>query len=148
MTASGQFQEAIKTWLDAGTNAARRSAHIEAIEDLRRGLSLLNEISSPELRTQLEISLQAALIGSYIATQGPTSSDLSECCQRGLALCKQGEATPLVFAFLFGQFTFAMCCGRVDDAAPLAQLFLSLATDKSYRLRPCHRASPYGNDTY
>lgn len=132
LTASGQFQEAIKTWLDAGTNAARRSAHIEAIEDLRRGLSLLNEISSPELRTRLEISLQAALIGSYIATQGPTSSDLSECCQRGLALCKQGEATPLVFAFLFGQFTFAMCCGRVDDAAPLAQLFLSLATDKSY----------------
>ena len=41
LTASGQFQEAIKTWLDAGANAARRSAHIEAIEDLRRGLSLL-----------------------------------------------------------------------------------------------------------
>ncbi|MGA7013166.1 MAG: AAA family ATPase, partial [Pseudolabrys sp.] len=30
LTASGQFQEAIKTWLDAGANAARRSAHIEA----------------------------------------------------------------------------------------------------------------------
>ncbi len=33
-----------------------------------------------------------------------------------------GEATPLVFAFLFGQFTFAMCRGRNEDAAPLAQL--------------------------
>ena len=132
LTASGQFQEAIKTWLDAGANAARRSAHIEAIEDLRRGLSLLNEISSPELRAKLELGLQAALIASLISTQGPTSPALSECCQRGLALCREGEATPLVFAFLFGQFTFAMCRGRNEDAAPLAQLFLKLATDKSY----------------
>ena len=132
LTASGQFQEAIRTWLDAGTSAARRSAHIEAIDDLRRGLSMLNEISSPQLRTQLEINLQAALIGSVIASQGPTSSALSECCQRGLALCKEAEGTPLVFAFLFGQFTYAMCRGRIEDAAPLARLFHSLASSKSY----------------
>jgi tetratricopeptide (TPR) repeat protein len=132
LTASGQFQEAIKTWLDAGTNAARRSAHIEAIEDVRRGLSLLDEIPVPEVRAQLEVALQAALIASLIATQGPTSPALSACCQRGLALCKEGVATPLVFAFLFGQFTFAMCRGRVEDASPLAQSFLSLASGKSY----------------
>jgi class 3 adenylate cyclase/tetratricopeptide (TPR) repeat protein len=132
LTASAQFQEAIKTWLDAGASAARRSAHIEAVEDLRRGLSLLNEISSPELRAKLELGLQGALIPSLISTQGPTSSALSECCQRGLALCREGEASPLVFAFLFGQFTFAMCRGRNKDAAPLAQLFLTVASDKSY----------------
>jgi tetratricopeptide (TPR) repeat protein len=118
--------------LDAGASAARRSAHIEAVEDLRRGLSLLNEISSPELRAKLELGLQGALIPSLISTQGPTSPALSECCQRGLALCREGEASPLVFAFLFGQFTFAMCRGRNKDATPLAQLFLTVASDKSY----------------
>jgi class 3 adenylate cyclase/predicted ATPase len=132
LTGSGQFQEAAKMWLNAGMNAARRSAHIEAIEHLRRGLSQLNEVSPPELRRQLELSLQAALIGSLTASQGPTSAALSECCQRGLALCKEGEPTPLVFPFLFGQFTYAMCRGRIEDAAPMAQLFLSLATSKSY----------------
>jgi class 3 adenylate cyclase/predicted ATPase len=132
LTASAQFQEAIRTWLDAGASAARRSAHIEAVEDLRRGLSLLNEISSPELRAKLELGLQGALIPSLISTQGPTSPALSECCQRGLALCREGEASPLVFAFLFGQFTFAMCRGRNKDATPLAQLFLTVASDKSY----------------
>ncbi len=132
LTGSDQFREAAKAWLDAGMMAARRSAHIEAIEHLRRGLSLLNEISPPELRRQLELSLQAALIGSLTASQGPTSPALSECCQRGLALCKEGEPTPLVFPFLFGQFTFVMCRGRIEEAAPLAQLFLSLATRKSY----------------
>lgn len=93
---------------------------------------MLNEISSPQLRTQLEINLQAALIGSVIASQGPTSAALSECCQRGLALCKEAEDTPLVFAFLFGQFTYAMCRGRIEDTAPLARLFHSLASSKSY----------------
>lgn len=132
LTASGQFKEAIRTWLDAGTNAARRSAHIEAIEDLRRGLSLLDEIPTSELRVQLELNLQAALIAPLSASQGPTSPALSECCQRGLAICKEVGATPLVFAFLFGQFTYAMCRGRVDDALPMAQLFLSVATSKSY----------------
>ncbi|MGH6725283.1 MAG: ATP-binding protein [Pseudolabrys sp.] len=132
LTGAGQFEEAAKTWLRAGMNAARRSAHIEAIEHLRRGLGLLDEISPPELRRQLELNLQAALIGSLTASQGPTSPNLSECCQRGLALCRQGEPTPLVFPFLFGQFTFAMCRGRIEDAAPLAEMFLSLASDKSY----------------
>jgi class 3 adenylate cyclase/tetratricopeptide (TPR) repeat protein len=132
LTGAGQFEVATKTWLQAGMNAARRSAHIEAIEHLRRGLNLLNEISPPELRRQLELNLQAALIGSLTASQGPTSPMLSESCQRGLALCKEGGPTPLVFPFLFGQFTFAMCRGRIEDAAPLAELFLSLATSKSY----------------
>src|SRR5262249_56207799 len=110
--------------LEGGGKGGGRSAHIEAIEDLRRGLSLLNEISSPELRAKLELGLQGALIPSLISTQGPTSPALSECCKRGLALCREAEASPLVFAFLFGQFTFAMCRGRNEDAAPLAKLFL------------------------
>ena len=132
LTGAGQVQEAIKAWLYAGTNAAQRSAHIEAIAHLRRGLSLLDEISSPELRRQLELNLQAALIGSLTASQGPTSPALSECCQRGLSLCNEGAPTPLVFPFLFGQFTFVMCRGRIADASPLAEHFLSLATSKTY----------------
>ena len=93
-------------WLQAGMNAGRRSAHLEAIEHIRHGLSLLSEISPPDLRRQLELNLQAALIGPLTASQGPTSSALSECCQRGLALSKEDETTSLVFAFLFGEFAF------------------------------------------
>ena len=132
LTGAGQVQDAIKAWLHAGANAAHRSAHIEAIEHLRRGLSLLDKVSSPEVRRQFELNLQAALIGSLTASQGPTSPVLSECCQRGLSLCNKGEPTSLVFPFLFGQFTFAMCRGRIEDAVPLAEHFLSLATSNAY----------------
>jgi class 3 adenylate cyclase/tetratricopeptide (TPR) repeat protein len=127
LTEAGKYRDAIGEWLQAGLSAARRSAHVEAIALLRRGLGLLDKISDATARRQLELGLQAALIGSIMAAEGATSIHVSECCKRGLELCREGESTPLVLAFAFGQFTFTNCRGRVDDAASLARLFLSLA---------------------
>jgi class 3 adenylate cyclase/tetratricopeptide (TPR) repeat protein len=127
LTEADEFHEAIEMWLRAGLHAAQRSAHIEAIEHLRAGLALLDKISDPTVRRQLELNLQAALIGSIMATEGATSIRVSECCQRGLELCREGEPSPLVLPFAFGQFTFTNCRGQVQEAASLARLFLSLA---------------------
>jgi class 3 adenylate cyclase/tetratricopeptide (TPR) repeat protein len=124
---SGDFREAIEMWLRAGLHAAQRSAHIEAIAHLRAGLSLIERISEPAVRRRLEMNLQAALIGSIMATEGATSIGVSECCQRGLELCREGEPSPLVLPFAFGQFTFTNCRGQVQEAASMAGLFLSLA---------------------
>jgi tetratricopeptide (TPR) repeat protein len=66
-------------------------------------------------------------MGSIIATEGATSIRVSECCQRGLELCRQGEPTPLILPLAFGQFTYTNCHGQVQEAFSLAQLFLSLA---------------------
>jgi class 3 adenylate cyclase/tetratricopeptide (TPR) repeat protein len=127
MTAAEQFEVAIKMWLEAARSAGRRSGHIEAIEHIRRGLGLLIHILDPAVRRQLELNLQAALIGSLSASQGPTSSALAECCRRGLELCAEGEPTRLVFPFLFGQFTYAMSRNRIGEAVRSAEMFLSLA---------------------
>jgi len=127
LTEAGKFREAIGAWMRAGISAAQQSAHVEAIVHLRKGLSLLDKVSNVDTRRQLEIDLQAALIGSVMATEGATSMHVSECCQRGLELCQQGGPTPRVLPFAFGQFTFTNCRGRVDEAAALAQLFLSHA---------------------
>jgi tetratricopeptide (TPR) repeat protein len=127
LTEAGEFREAIEAWLRAGRHAAERSAHVEAIEHLRSGLALLDKIPDPTLRRQLELELQAALMGSIMATEGATSIRVSECCQRGLELCRQGEPTPLVLPFAFGQFTFTNCRGQVQEAASMARLFLSMA---------------------
>ncbi len=127
LTEAGEFREAIEAWLRAGRHAAERSAHVEAIEHLRSGLALLDKISDPALRRQLELNLQVSIMGSLIATEGATSIRVSECCQRGLELCRQGEPTPLILPFAFGLFTFTYCHGEVQEAASLARLFLSLA---------------------
>jgi tetratricopeptide (TPR) repeat protein len=127
LTEAAEFDEAIEAWLRAGVHAAERSAHIEAIEHLRSGLALLARIPEPARRRQLELKLQAALMGSIISTEGATSIRVSDCCQRGLELCRTGEPSPLVLPFAFGQFTFTNCRGQVQEAFALAQLFLSLA---------------------
>jgi class 3 adenylate cyclase len=127
LTEAGEFRDAIQAWLLAGRHAAQRSAHVEAIEHLQRGLALLDKIPDPALTRQLELFLQVALMGSIIAAEGATSIRVSECCQRGLELCRQGEPSPFALPFAFGQFTFTYCRGHVQEAASLARLFLSMA---------------------
>ena len=132
LTEAGVFPEAARSWLLAGVNAAKRSAHLEAIDHLRRGLGLLDKIPDPDLRRELELNLQAGLIGSITTTQGATSLELAACCERGLQLCREGSASPLVFPFIFGQFTFANCRGRTAESASLAEMFLHLAERAGY----------------
>jgi class 3 adenylate cyclase/tetratricopeptide (TPR) repeat protein len=127
LTEAGRTLEAIEAWLKAGTSAATRSAHIEAVDHLRRGIGLLDKIDEPKQRRQLELNLQVSMMGSILATQGATSPELHACCERGLQLCGEGDATPLVFPFAFGEFTFVNCRGSSEEAERLARMFLSLS---------------------
>lgn len=129
---AGHAAEAISAWLLAGITATRRSAYVEAIAHIERGLSLLAAIPDPAAREKLEIGLQAALIGPFSASAGPTSEKMLKCCQRGLQLCKPGQPSPLVFAFLFGQFSHAVCRGNGALAMTSAELFQSTATAVKY----------------
>lgn len=132
LTEAGRYQEAVKAWLRAGASAGQRSAHIEAIGHIRHGLSLLDKLPDDMARTTLERGLQAALVGSITAAQGPTSAGLLQCCKRGLELCSEDEPSALMFPFLFGKFTFANCSGDVPEAASLAQNFLDRSERANY----------------
>jgi class 3 adenylate cyclase/tetratricopeptide (TPR) repeat protein len=132
LTAAAQHKEAASAWLQAAVAAARRSAYVEAIADIERGLALVDKITDAEARRALELGLQAASIGPYTVTSGPTSQKLLACCQRGLHLCGQGPQSPLVFAFLFGQFSHAICCANTSLALSSADLFLKAAQNAKY----------------
>jgi class 3 adenylate cyclase/predicted ATPase len=132
LTEAGAFPDAVRAWYAAGLHSAKHSAHREAIDHLRKGLTLLDKIQDEKLRREFEINLQAALIGSVNITQGPTSAELSNCCERGLQLCREAGQTQMVFPFVFGKFTYANCRGRVEEAKSLAELFLSHAEDRRY----------------
>jgi class 3 adenylate cyclase/tetratricopeptide (TPR) repeat protein len=127
LTEAGAFPEAVEAWLRAGVAAARRSAHVEAVEHIRNGLGLLARIPDPGARRQFELNLQASLMGSLLATQSATSSELAACCERGLQLCEECAAAAMVFPFAFGQFTFVNCRGRTAEAILLARQFVSRA---------------------
>ncbi len=132
LTEAGLFKEATASWLQAASVAGRRFAYVEAIAHAERGLSLVGQVADADTRRTLEIGLQACLIGPITATVGPTYEKLLTCCQRGLQLCREGPPSPLIFAFLFGQFTHAICRANTPLAAASADLFLSTASKAKY----------------
>jgi class 3 adenylate cyclase/tetratricopeptide (TPR) repeat protein len=130
--AAGRPKEAVDAWLRAATLASRRSAYAEAIAHIERGLGLVGQIADAGTSMALELGLQASLIGPLTATGGATHEKVLACCQRGLRLCNDGPPTPLVFAFLFGQFTHAICRAKTDLATTSAERFLSTAANARY----------------
>ena len=132
LTAAESIEAAVESWLTAGMQAARRSAHVEALVHLGRGLALLDQVHNASVRREFEIKLQAARISPIIATLSPSSAEMGDCCRRGLELCFNGEPSPLVFPLLFGQFTFLIGRARVEEALELAELFVTLAERNSH----------------
>ncbi len=130
-TGAGLFGDAIASWIEAGRKAAGQSAHHEAIDHLNKGLGLLERVPDETLRRGLEMKLLAVMIGSVTITQGATSFELSAHCTRGLELSRDFP-TPMVFPFIFGQFTFANCRGLRAEAEESADLFLSLSEQMRY----------------
>ena len=71
--------EAIAYWHKAGVAAASTSANLEAIDQFRRGLALVEALPDPSERAERELELQMALGPALIATRAsatPTSAEL------------------------------------------------------------------------
>jgi len=75
LTEAGEHPRAAPQWLKAGRNAAARSANLEAIAHLERGLDAVRALPAGAERDRLEFDHLFALGPCYIATQGPASAD-------------------------------------------------------------------------
>ena len=60
-TEAGLIEQAIPYWQQAGQRAIQRSANVEAISHLTKGLELLKTLPDTPERTQQELTLQIAL---------------------------------------------------------------------------------------
>jgi class 3 adenylate cyclase/tetratricopeptide (TPR) repeat protein len=132
LTEAGAIEPAIEGWLAAGARAALRSAHLEALAHLGRGLALLDRVADATVQRNLEIKLQAARIGPITATGSASSAEMGACCHRGLELCLDGEPSPMAFPFLFGQFAFLIGRAQLAEALEVANRFLALAERAAY----------------
>ncbi|WGR70453.1 MULTISPECIES: adenylate/guanylate cyclase domain-containing protein [unclassified Bradyrhizobium] len=118
-----RIEHAIGYWLKAGERAAQRSANLEAIRHLSRGLeALLTLPDSPE-RDRRELAYQIALGTPLIAVHGYSAPQTGSAYSRARVLCERlGEAEPLV-ATLSGEFVYYFVRGdypmmqRLSDEA-------------------------------
>jgi predicted ATPase len=81
--------QAITYWLRAGAAAARQSANLEAIDQFRRGLALVEALSDMRERVVRELDLQMALGPALIATKSYSHPDIGRAYARAWELCQQ-----------------------------------------------------------
>ena len=86
LTEAGRFEEAGSCWLRAGERAAERSANLEAVAHLRRGLEVISRLPEGQARDEQELRVQAALMGPLSAKGGFASAELERAAGRAVAL--------------------------------------------------------------
>ena len=96
-TEAGLLAQAIPYWQRAGQRALERSANLEAIEHLTRGLEVLKTLPDTPERAQQELDLQTALGPALMAPRGLAAPEVEYAYARARELCQQVGETPQLF---------------------------------------------------
>jgi class 3 adenylate cyclase/predicted ATPase len=123
-----EIEHALGYMLKAGARAIERSANVEAIRHLTRGLAALNSLPASAARDRLELAFQTAIGTPLIAVKGYSASETGAAFSRARSLCERlGEVEPLVaavsgeFAFHFVAGNFPMMQQLTDEAKGLSR---------------------------
>src|SRR5262249_2270976 len=126
-TEAGLAEQAIPYWQQAGQRAMERSANVEAIAHVTKGLDLLKTLPDSPEPTKQELTLQIALGPALIATKGFAAPEVGQVYARAQELCKQIDETPQLFPALFGVWLFRWGRGELQPTRELGERLLRLA---------------------
>ena len=133
LTEAGLTEKAIAYWLRAGKNAALRSANLEAIAHLERGIELIGRLPASEGNDRSELDLQLALGPCFIATQGPAASKAVATFTRARELCEQLGETPEYLQVMFWLATVSVVRGELPQALEAVTALLNAAETRGDR---------------
>jgi len=123
-TEAGLNEQAIRYWQQAGDNAKRRSAHVEAINHITKGLRVLARLSETPESLQYELMLQTALGPPLLATKGYASSEVGQVYTRARVLCWQVGEAPQLIQVLLGLWMFYIVRAELQTASDLGEQLL------------------------
>jgi predicted ATPase len=126
-TEAGLMQQALPYWQKAGQRAIERSAHLEAIAHLSKGLEVLGTLSDTPERAQHELGLQIALGQARMAAKGQGVPEVERAYTRARELCRYVGETPELFPVVWGLWRFYLAQAEYQTARELAEQCLSLA---------------------
>ncbi len=144
-TEAGLVEPAIVYWRKAGQRTAKRAANIEAIDQLRRGLSLLEVLPDRAALADEELTILLALGPALMSTRSSTAPEIQEVYGRARQLARGAGKVKELFATVCGSWMIAFVSGKQEVAdACKAELF-SIArreNDAGYLLQAYHCAWP------
>ena len=116
--------KALHYWQLAGRRASERSANVEAISHLTRGLDLVATLPETVERRRQELDLLLALGPVLMNTKGPRTREVAETYSRALKLCSTLPDSPQHFAAMWGSWRIFE---HFETALEIAQKLLELA---------------------
>src|SRR5215813_3665576 len=120
-TEAGFSEQAIPYWQQAGQKAVARSANVEAVAHLTRGLELLKTLPDTPGRVQQELALQIALGAPLQATKGWGAPEVERVYARARELCQEVGETPQIFPVLWGLWMFHTTRGELQTTRELGE---------------------------
>jgi predicted ATPase len=126
-TEAGLAEPAITYWQHAGQQALQRSANLEAVQHLRKGIEVLQTLPDTPARTPHELTLLLALGRALVPTQGFAAPDVEHVYGRARALCQQVGEAPQLFSVVFGLRTLAEVRGDLTTSQTLGAQLLAMA---------------------
>jgi len=126
-TEAGVLAQAIPYWQRAGLRSVERSANLEAVAHLTKGLELLATLPDTPERVQQELVMQTTLGPALLVTKGQASPEVLQAYARAREICPQAEETPQLFQVLRGLWYFYLIRVELQTARELGEQLLTLA---------------------
>jgi predicted ATPase len=130
-TQAGLTEAGIEWWGKAGQQSLERSALVEAVAQLQRGLTLVANLPEGVTRIQRELDLQIALGKAMMATKGYGAAETGETFDRARSLCEQLNRPPQLVSVLHGQWVHVLVAGDLALARSRAEELLALGTERN-----------------
>jgi TOMM system kinase/cyclase fusion protein len=126
-TEAGRIEEAVGYWQRAGQRAVERSANLEAVAHLTKGLELLASLPDTPERAQQELVMLATLAPALRNTKGRAAPEVRETYARAYALCQQVKDAPQLFPILRGLWNYYNNRAELQTAHELGEQLFALA---------------------
>ena len=129
---AGLIEKAITYYSRAGRQSLSRSASIEAVAQLRKGLELLPRLPEGPDRWKRELELQGALGAALVASQGNSAPETGDAYVRARELCEQlGDVNTLV-PVLSGLSTYHQTRSEYGAMRSVAEDLLRLGREQNH----------------
>jgi class 3 adenylate cyclase/predicted ATPase len=126
-TEAGLVEPATAWWLKAGQLAIDRSAYVEAVHHLQRGLEVLTGLPNTRERAARELRLWRALGAALAVVRGYPAHETGQAFERALALCHELEEDSQLFPVLFGLWVSRLNRGEIARGEEAAREFFERA---------------------
>jgi predicted ATPase len=120
-------QRTVQYLQQAGQRSIERSAYVEAVAHLTRGLEVLKTLPDTPERNQQELMLHIDLGAALQITKGNAAPEVEHAYTQARVLCQQVGETPELSKALFGLIMFYMGRSQLHTARELGETLLHLA---------------------